>query len=230
MKKILIVLLLVFTCFLVAEDVATAANVEFYPIAVVLKVKGELSLVRDNQELACPVGTLLATNDEVRTDNNSLALIKFVDNSSQIRIFSNSQVVINVEKDKEQLLKSIDLESGSILSNVNKKIVGKYSVSTTSTIASVRGTEFLVEVEGEITRVTGFSGKVEVENRKSGEKSLVTKGTTVTSSEDGQLNRKATENVPKEVEEELQSVEYENSMRINFEKEDGSTKTIILDY
>lgn len=202
----------------------------FYPVAVVLKIKGELVLMRNDKELECPVGTLLESNDMLRTDANSLALVKFVDNSSQIRIFSNSEVIINVEKDKDLLNKSLKLEGGSILSNVNSKVVGKYSVSTTSTIASVRGTEFLVELKDGITRVIGFSGKVEVENQKSGEKSLVTKGNTVTSTEDGELDRQLTEEIPTEVNEELQSIEYDNSMRINFENEDGSIKTIILDY
>lgn len=201
-----------------------------YPIAVVLKVKGELILIRNKQELECPVGTMLESDDKLRTDDNSLALVKFVDNSSQIRIFSNSEVTINVEKDKEILNKSLKLDGGSILSNVNKKIVGKYSVSTTSTIASVRGTEFLVELKDGITRVIGFSGKVEVENKKSGEKSLVTKGNTVTSTEDGTIDRQETNDVPVDVNEELQSIEYENTMKIKFENEDGSIKTIILEY
>ncbi len=201
-----------------------------YPIAVVLKVKGNLLLIRNKQELECPVGTLLENEDKLRTDDNSLALVKFVDNSSQIRVFSNSEVTINVEKDKEILNKSLKLDGGSILSNVNKKIVGKYSVSTTSTIASVRGTEFLVELKDGITRVIGFSGKVEVENKKSGEKSLVTKGNTVTSTEDGTVDRQETNDVPADVNEELQSIEYENTMKIKFENEDGSIKTIILEY
>ena len=53
-----------------------------YPIAVVLKVKGNLLLIRNKQELECPVGTLLENEDKLRTDDNSLALVKFVDNSS----------------------------------------------------------------------------------------------------------------------------------------------------
>ena len=81
-----------------------------------------------------------------------------------------------------------------------------------------------------ITRVIGFSGKVEVENKKSGEKSLVTKGNTVTSTEDGTVDRQETNDVPADVNEELQSIEYENTMKIKFENEDGSIKTIILEY
>ncbi len=213
------------------EEVKTESDTsEFYPIAVVLKIKGELLLIRNDQELECPVGTILQSNDKVRTADNSLALVKFVDNSSQIRIFSNSEVIINAEHDKELLNKNLDLKGGSILSNVNKKIVGKYSVSTSSTIASVRGTEFLVELIDGITRVIGFSGQVEVENKETGEKVMVTKGNTATSKEDGTLDRQETGEIPADVNEELQSIEYENTMKINFENEDGSIKTIILEY
>lgn len=206
------------------------ANSEAFPIAIVLKVKGELNLIRNNKNLACPVGTMLENNDILRTDSNSLALIKLVDNSSKLRLFSNSELVIKAEQDNNALDKNLDLEAGSILSTVNNKIAGKYSVSTTSTIASVRGTEFLVELKDGITKVTGFSGRVEVENRKSKEKVLVTKGNTASSSEDGQIDRQATEEVPAEVNEELETLEYENTMRIHFENEEGSKKTIILEY
>lgn len=200
------------------------------PIAVVLKIKGILTLVRGQETLECPVGTLLRNSDIVRTDDQSLALIKMVDNSSKIRVFSNSQVLISASVDNELLNKELKLESGSILSTVNNKIAGKYSVSTTSTIASVRGTEFLVQLENGITKVVGFSGRVEVENKKTKEKSLVTKGNTVTSTEDGQIQRFETQEVPAEVNDELESTDYENTMRINFENEDGSIKTIILEY
>ncbi len=197
---------------------------------MVLKIKGKLTLERQGKELVCEVGTLLENMDKVSTDANSLALIKLVDNSSNIRVFSNSEVVISAEEDNETLNKDLQLKGGSILSTVNNKIAGKYSVSTTSTIASVRGTEFLVQLENGITKVVGFSGRVEVENKKTKEKSLVTKGNTVTSTEDGQIQRFQTQEVPAEVNDELESTDYENTMRINFENEDGSIKTIILEY
>lgn len=212
------------------EQAEAEGNPESFPIAIVLKVKGQLSLIRDNKTLDCPVGTMLENEDVLRTDSNSLALIKLVDNSSKLRLFSNSQLVIKAEQDNDVLDKSLELEGGSILSTVNNKIAGKYSVSTTSTIASVRGTEFLVELKDGITKVTGFSGRVEVENRKSKEKVLVTKGNTASSAEDGQIDRQATEEVPAEVNEELESIEYDNTMKIQFENEEGSKKTIILEY
>lgn len=214
----------------IVEEEDTKPTSSPLPIAVVLKVKGQLMLIRADKEIECSVGTILENKDVVRTDNNSLALIKFVDNSSEIRVFSNSEVLINAEKDNAKLNKNLKLEGGSILSRVNSKIVGKYSVSTTTTIASVRGTEFLVELKGGITRVIGFEGRVEVENTKSGEKSLATKGNSVTSNEDGELDRQETGEIPGEVQEELESTEYNNTMRIKFENEDGSTKTIILEY
>ena len=201
-----------------------------FPIAIVLKIKGDLTLIRDSKELKCSVGTRLENKDIVRTNDNSLALIKFVDNSSQIRVFSNSEVLINAEQDREVLNKNLKLEDGSILSKVNSKITGKYSVSTTSTIASVRGTEFLVELTDGITKVTGFSGKVEVENVKTGEKMLVTKGDTVTSTGEGKIDRQKTEKIPEEVNEELQETETDNTMRIQFENEEGAIKTIILEF
>ncbi len=201
-----------------------------FPIAIVLKIKGDLTLIRDSKELKCSVGTTLENKDIVRTNDNSLALIKFVDNSSQIRVFSNSEVLINAEQDREVLNKNLKLEDGSILSKVNSKITGKYSVSTTSTIASVRGTEFLVELTDGITKVTGFSGKVEVENVKTGEKMLVTKGDTVTSTGEGKIDRQKTEKIPEEVNEELQETETDNTMRIQFENEEGAIKTIILEF
>lgn len=200
------------------------------PVAIVLKVKGKIQLIRGSQIEDCSAGTLLKNNDRIRSEDESLALIKMVDNSSKIRVFSNSEVLINIGQDYQVLNKNIELEEGSILSTVNNKIAGKYSVSTSSTIASVRGTEFLVEEKDGVTKIVGFSGRVEVENKKTREKSTVTKGTTVISTEDGSIERQETKEVPEEVREELESTEYENLMKIKFENEDGSQKTIILEY
>ena len=159
----------------------------------------------------------LENSDKVRANDNSLALIKFVDNSSQIRLFSNSEVEINVTQEEGSLSKNIRLEGGSILSTVNNKIVGKYSVSTTSTIASVRGTQFLVELMDKVTKVTGFTGKVEVQNKKTGAITLVTKGNTAISHEDGALDRQETGKLDPEVEEEMELQKLENNLRIEFE-------------
>lgn len=232
MKKLITICLLIFTIFLVAEEAGqlNSSDKSAFPVAVVLKAKGDLILIRDKQELACPVGTALENSDKVRANDNSLALIKFVDNSSQIRLFSNSEVEINVTQEEGSLSKNIRLEGGSILSTVNNKIVGKYSVSTTSTIASVRGTQFLVELMDKVTKVTGFTGKVEVQNKKTGAITLVTKGNTAISHEDGALDRQETGKLDPEVEEEMELQKLENNLRIEFENKQGDNKTIILEY
>ena len=227
MKKILILFVILICSLAFAEDVQQLNN----PIAVVLKVKGEFELLRADALTEFKTGTMLYSDDKIISKSSALALIKFVDNSGLIRVFPNSEIILNIDFTGKAMNKNIEVKSGSLFSRVNKTIVGKYDVSTKSAVASVRGTEFLVDLlEDGDTRVIGFSGKVEVKNVKSGETKLVTKGNTVFAGVDGELRRFETTETFPELKDLLQHVEKAKTMKIELKDSNGDIKTIIMEY
>ncbi len=201
------------------------------PVAVVVKVKGNVDIIYNSKITSAKAGSMIYNNSELISGKDGLALIAFVDNGSKIRLLNNSEIIVNTDQENKTMNKDIKLKSGSVLSQVNKKILGKYSVSTNSTIASVRGTHFLTELrKNGDTAVYGFSGKVEVKNIISGEITLVTAGITAISSLNGSLLRQETVDVPDEALEFIQETENTDEVKIEFEDKDGNIKSIILEF
>ncbi len=136
------------------------------PIAVIIKTKGELKLIRNSKETAATSGEALFNGDIVKSGKKSYAAIKFSDASSIVKLFPNSEITITAKKQKDKYNKNISLKIGNIWSKVTKK-TGKFDVETPTTVVSVKGTEFLVNFDPEqkITDVMTFRGVVLVKNK-----------------------------------------------------------------
>jgi hypothetical protein len=139
-------------------------------IAVVLKAKGLVALQRGtgNKATAHKLkrGFRLEHTDKLKTGKKSYAAVRFIDDASLLRIRSNSTCVIRGKKEKNKVLKNIYLEAGVILARVTKQ-KGKFEISTPTSVASVKGTEWIVEqqIDGG-TFYYGLSGVVEVTNEE----------------------------------------------------------------
>ena len=169
MKKqlILITILMLVVCLLSADAIAMlSAN------------KGKVTLVRDKSQIKFQKGQLLMNNDVIRTGEESFAAYKYVDASSSVKMFSNSVATISATKDGKGLSKKVTVSKGSILSTV-KKGSGVFQVSTPSTVASVKGTDFLTKVEDDGSSMFIVNdGEVELRMSSTGEVTSVGKGKT----------------------------------------------------
>lgn len=95
-----------------------------------------------------------------------------------IRLEQNTEAVIS--SFNNIIKKEINLNSGTVLSSVSKLKKGwEYSIKTPTTVASVRGTEFLTAFNGKDSIVAVGSGKVTVKRiTGSGDEKLVEHGFT----------------------------------------------------
>ena len=136
------------------------------PIAVMIKSKGDITLIRDSKEQKITSGTALYNNDVLKSSKNSYAAIRFSDASSLVKLFPNSHITISAKKDKKKYNKNIVLKVGNVWSKVTKK-TGKYVVETPTTVVSVKGTEFLVDFNDKkkITNIMTFRGVVLTKNK-----------------------------------------------------------------
>jgi hypothetical protein len=115
--------------------------------------------------------------DVIRTGDKSYVVIQSTD-GLVLRIEQKSEVAISAFNTVAK--REITLSRGKVLSSVAKlKKDSEYKVKTPTTIASVRGTEFLTEFNGKRSIVAVGSGKVSVE-RSAGNPDLkiVDKGST----------------------------------------------------
>jgi hypothetical protein len=124
----------------------SATSMAAETIAVVLKVKGKVAITRGSQASSITLkrGSRLEDGDKLKTDNNSYAAVRFIDDASLLRIRANSTCTINGKKEKNQVFKNVYLEVGTILAKVTRQR-GKFEISTPTSVASVKGTEWITE-------------------------------------------------------------------------------------
>jgi hypothetical protein len=133
-------------------------------VAYSLKVKGDVGLTRNFENSALKLGDELFNGDEIETKAESYAAIKFDDESSIIKLFPNTLLNIRTEKQGEKYNKKSLLKMGELWAKVEKG-TGKFEIETPTTVASVKGTNFMLSVaEDGTTDIFTFEGEVLFQN------------------------------------------------------------------
>ncbi|MCK4654293.1 MAG: FecR domain-containing protein [Candidatus Cloacimonetes bacterium] len=160
-------------------------------IARTLKVKGTVNLTRNTQVSPAVIGDNLFNGDELETKNESYAAIKFADKSSIIKLFPNSILNINTEKEKDKTSKKNLLKMGELWAQIDKG-TGKFEVETPTTVASVKGTNFLINfTEDGITNLYTFDGEILMQNKIDGETAIIKAGQKGSSTGQGPISIQA---------------------------------------
>jgi len=132
------------------------------PVALTLNVKGDVDLKREAKKTDVKKGDELFNDDELISMEDSYAAVKFVDGSSIVKLFPNSSLKIHIENDNRKIH---FLKMGELWTKVTKGF-GEFSIETPTTVASVKGTEFLLSIDenGE-TDIFTFKGEVFIKNK-----------------------------------------------------------------
>jgi len=114
-------------------------------------------LMLDAQMLVAPpgapqqkaeLGQRLHNKDVVLTSANTRAAIRFTDDGSLLRLNPSSQLRITAEGERNAVTKTLELEFGELWAKVTKKDAAQFRVQTPAGVAAVKGTEFIVRVDG----------------------------------------------------------------------------------
>jgi hypothetical protein len=221
MKNIisLILLLVIIVCTLEADSVAIA-----------LKVKGDVELTREETLRQTQTGDEFINKDELESQENSFAAIKFVDGSSVVKLFPNSILTINAEKDNGKLNKKNYLQFGELWAKVTKK-TGKFEIDTPTTVVSVKGTElFLAVGENGETDLFTFKGEVHMKNKADDNEATILEGQKAHTSGEGEILVSPTqEGDIEESKMEMMETGF-NLLEIELENNDGEKKTIKINF
>lgn len=219
MKKIIIVffvLSLAVVCFATDE------------VAVAFKLKNDIKLQRGEEINQAQQGDLLQSDDVLMSGDKSYAAVKFIDGSSIVKLFPNSVLKVTAAAEDGTLNKKSYLQSGRVFSKIKKKM-GTFEIETATSVASVKGTEFLIEIGADgTTTVTTLSGEVVLYNKASETETSVPAGQQGTSSPDGSVGTEDFDenDLDPEVQEEIESVDV---LQIEMQNSDGDTKTIRIE-
>lgn len=127
---------------------------------------GAVSIIRGAAVLAAAVDDAVSESDRIQTPADSRAEVTFSD-GSVLTVGPDSNVAIaGFAPDPEASNAVLDLLSGIIRVTVNKATGwGRFEVRTSTAVASVRGTDYLVEDTGTASAVFVAEGRVAVSSR-----------------------------------------------------------------
>lgn len=221
MKQIILIL---------AVTIALSSLLAESPIGLTVRMKGNITLTRDEATNPLNEGSPLLNNDVVRSYDESFALIKFVDDGATLRLFENSVLSLNAEKEDDKLHKNNYLQVGNVFTSVRRNR-GDLSIETPTTVASVKGTDgFIIVDEVGNTLIIVINGTFEVYNKQSQVTIEVGAGNTCSSDSSGEMDVFETTDIDEEWLEDIEDLMHETDIyRIEMMNEEGDIKTIEIE-
>jgi len=139
-------------------------------------LEGDVWIIRDNSKLAADFGMDLFQGDEIRTENNGLAIIE-LENGRTLKLRGDS--VIKLENLSTNT--SLELKKGGVFSKVDHLLSGKFEIRAESVVAGVRGTQFFMAYGKQVKESSDVwlcvnEGAVLVAVPDSGKSAVVNKG------------------------------------------------------
>ena len=172
------------------------------------------------------VGQPLVSGDTLTTNQSGYAMLLFLD-ETVARVSPSSQMVIRSSLNEQRNLNlrtQISLAIGSLFMDVQRGTDKEFEVTTSNTVASVKGTKFGVKADGYLWVE---EGEVEVEIRSTGELITLNDMSFVSINEDGSPERgELTEEELEELTSVYQILEsdlIEREMRLQFRNQQGDT-------
>ena len=200
-------------------------------IAIVTKVIGSVNYTRGNDaSKSLKKGHIFESGDVLRTEKGGFAALIFIDDKSQLKIKEESEVTITGKKIASTISKNIRMDNGTVRAQVNKQRKGEFVIQSTTSVASVKGTDFWFIANSEDGDVLiGIEGIVDLFNAVSGLSVDVTAGNTGTSDDSGNLdvdptNQNTVPDDPSDTEE-----DSGNQIEIEFEGPNGEIKKLLID-
>ena len=167
-------------------------------IGVVMKHKGDVDYIpydKNKQNKKINISESLFNQDLIKTGKDGFTKFVYLDDGSAIKIHKDSEVYIQGNIDKRKIIKQINISTGKLKLDVENQQLAEFKIVTPTSVASIKGTRFWVDVNGKKGDVFhGLSGIVEITNNITGNKIELTENTTATSLPDGTLEIKKTIN------------------------------------
>ena len=219
MKKIIIILTLLFSNIFAEEKIAIATKI----IGNALYTRG------DEGESKIKKGHIFETGDIITTKKGGFVALLFIDDKTALKIKEKSKLTISGKRSARSIAKEIKLDGGVIRAIVSKQKQSDFIIRTSVSVASVKGTDFWVISNKSNDSLIGLDGIVEFSNIISGQLLEITSGKTGISSISGDLQSFTTDpkNIPDDPSDNNKGAQ---KLEIEFEDASGNKKTLVIKY
>ena len=139
-------------------------------IAVITKQNGSVKYKKDASRLfknKINVGMELYNNDLLLTEENGFIMFAYLDDGSLVKIYKNSEVYVTGDLKNKVIEKKIVIDDGLLKFDIKKQKQNEFKVVTPTSVASVKGTAFYVDINNENDVFYGVNGIVEILNIES---------------------------------------------------------------
>ena len=201
-------------------------------IAIATKAMGAVEINKKAKPgyKSLKAGTILEDGDGIRTGSDGFALLIFIDDKSQLKVKEDSEAIISGKKIASAISKNVRIDNGTIRAQVNKQRKGEFVIQSTTSVASVKGTDFwFIANSEEGDMLIGLEGIVDLFNVISGLSVDVTPGNTGTSDNSGNIDVNETNQntIPEDPTE--GDAPVGDQIEIEFEGPNGEIKKILID-
>ena len=216
----------------VAAMIGSAGPPDMTAVALISKVVSDVMRKSEGKEWSKAVrGETLISGDKIRTGGNSLAIIKFKDNS-MVRVRELSELTITGDMVGKAFSKSVRLEQGVLGFNVRKQQPQEqFRFSSPTSVASIRGTRGQFVSQGLSDTLVVVEGMVVFQNVKSSQSVEVPAGSTGISRPDGSIRtRPATPEELKAAEDVARVLDQDNQFELELRDSQGNRKKLKIDF
>ncbi|HHZ80102.1 MAG TPA: hypothetical protein EYO21_00150 [Candidatus Marinimicrobia bacterium] len=202
-------------------------------VAVMTKVKGNVEVRHGGSDASYNVvkaGELLNDKDFIRTGANAFAVLIYLDDKSMVKLKGNTNLGIRGKRVGKGLEKNLEITGGTVRAVVSKQRRGEFSVTSPTTVASVKGTSFWMITNSQTgDAVYNEEGVVQLTNLASGDVLDLLANQTCLSTPDGSLTVSATiaSDIPVD---EDDTGDVPQELRIIMMGPDGQEKVLIINY
>ncbi len=157
-------------------------------VAIAIKTKGDVSVVYKglNSAQVLKPGSPLSHQDKIKTGKNGFIALMYLDDKTVVKMLGNSDLTIMGDRSGNKINKSLDIKYGRIAANVKPQKGKEFRISTPTSVASVKGTEFAIQSDPSSgDSFTLIEGLIQVTNSITGESTQVQEGETAISTPDG---------------------------------------------
>ena len=229
---------LVFVSFLINKET----------LAIVTKSSGDVkykNYLSNEFSNELKMGSQLYNNDLIVTDSDGFVKFSYLDDGTTIKIHHDSELYVRGQINKKSISKRINMSNGLLKLDVSKQNDDEFMVITPTSVASVKGTSFILESNEGGDSFFGYEGIVEIRNKESNKIVKLSKNLKVTSTNDGSINSEIVTPIDInpieifiEIDEEEQPIENYfideteiiNELIIKVYNSDGEEREIIIKY
>ena len=202
-------------------------------VAIAIKTKGDVSVIYkglNSAQLLKP-GSPLSNQDNIKTGKDGYIALMYLDDKTVVKMLGNSDLTIMGDRSGNKINKSLDIKYGRIAANVKPQKGKEFRISTPTSVASVKGTEFAIQSDPSSgDSFTLIEGLIEVTNSVTGESTQVQEGETAISTPDGSLNVAETTSDDLYGFEEASIEPPTQELRFELEDENGNVKEILIKF